>query len=95
MATMAALAFTGTMVVAFAAGAQSRSDEQACVNGRDDRLVISACSRILASGLRDPHNKAITYYNRGLAYFRRKMYEHAASDYSQAIRLSPTMAAAV
>ncbi|MDH3235813.1 MAG: hypothetical protein OEQ29_19995, partial [Alphaproteobacteria bacterium] len=76
------------------ASAQSRRDEQDCVGSRDDRLVISACSRLLASGQRDPRNRAVTYYNRGLAYFRRKMCEHAASDYSQSIRLDPTMATA-
>jgi tetratricopeptide (TPR) repeat protein len=94
VAAVAGLACAG-MVVASAAGAQSRSDEQACVNGQDDRVVISSCSRLLASGISDPHNKAITYYNRGLAYFRGKQYERAASDYSQAIRLNPTMATAV
>jgi tetratricopeptide (TPR) repeat protein len=50
---------------------------------------IAACSVNLESILFDNRNRAMEYFNRGIAYAEKKDYNRALADYGEAIRLYP------
>jgi tetratricopeptide (TPR) repeat protein len=52
--------------------------------------AIAACSRLINQNPSD----AVSYHNRGTAYYLDHDYDHAIADYSQAIRLDPRDASA-
>jgi tetratricopeptide (TPR) repeat protein len=63
-----------------------------CSQDKDRDLSIRGCTLIIEGQTRG--NKAISYNNRGYAYFFKGDKDHAIADYDQAIRLDPAYAIA-
>ena len=74
--------------------ADAEQDWRNCVAVSLPKASIEACTRLLSSGRLGNANRAVTYFNRGNAYFNVRKYEEAVTDYDQAIRLNPKDAAA-
>jgi lipoprotein NlpI len=70
-----------------------KDDAQKCkdLSGND---AIAACTRAIASGQLSTENLATTYYNRGYEYRAKEEYDTAIADFSETIRLDPTMTSA-
>jgi lipoprotein NlpI len=64
-----------------------------CVN-EDRKLssdtMIGGCTGVLQSGQESPANRAVAYYNRGVAYRAKRETERAIADYTEAIKLNPS-----
>ena len=55
--------------------------------------VIPACTRMIEGAQADtPHDRAVLYYDRGIAYKNEKQFDRALADYSDAIKLDPKYA---
>jgi tetratricopeptide (TPR) repeat protein len=74
------------LIAAADTGAQSNSWRQCLADTTP--AAIEACTAVI---FLDPGNDG-AYVNRGIAYRRIQDYEHALSDYGQAIRLNPAAA---
>ncbi len=55
---------------------------------------LAACSRLIAKRALRGKNLAAAYINRGIAHSSKNDYDLAISDYSAAIKLTPTSSAA-
>jgi tetratricopeptide (TPR) repeat protein len=76
----------------FAAGAD---DQAVCTdNTTAPDAAIPACSRIIESGQAQGHDLAVAYRFRGVALGRKGDFDHAISDFDQAILLDPNFALA-
>ena len=65
-------------------------DEQDCTRASDPQVVIPACTRMIEESQADtPHDRAMLYYDRGIAYKNEKQLDRALADYSEAIKLDP------
>src|ERR1700681_1538675 len=74
---------------------QSTADERSWQRARchdifnlDDR-AITDCTSLIQSGAEAPHELAIDYFFRAMAYTNKYDHERAIADYSDAIRLNP------
>lgn len=76
------------------AWAQPASDDAKSCASQDPNIVVPSCSALISSGQLNVSNKAIAYFNRGLAYLRQKNLDRAIADFDQAITLNPTLAEA-
>jgi tetratricopeptide (TPR) repeat protein len=75
-----------TVVAIIAASAPAlANDEQDCFQGREHRLRIAACSKIIQ---RNPNDAAV-YHNRGVAYGLAGDIESAIADYTKVIEIEP------
>jgi tetratricopeptide (TPR) repeat protein len=70
------------------ASAQTQEQLNWCSGDATGDLRISACTAVIQSGT----NLAGAFYNRGAAYHGKDDYDRAIADYSEAIRLDPTIA---
>jgi lipoprotein NlpI len=64
-----------------------------CVNdGRafSNDAIIGGCTGVLQSGQESVTNRAIAYYNRGVAHRAKRETERAIADYTEAIKLNPS-----
>ena len=71
------------------------ADEASCTQAADPEVVIPACTRMIetADAHGDtPHDRAVVYYDRGLAYKNQKQLDRALADFSDAIKLDPRYA---
>jgi tetratricopeptide (TPR) repeat protein len=65
-------------------------DSQTCANSSGDG-GIAICTREITSGKYTGPNLARRYYNRGVSYSAKDDNDRAIADYSEAIRLDPTL----
>src|ERR1700733_7468547 len=68
-----------------------------CANKDNDyspEVAINGCTVAIEQGIETPHNRAVAYNNRGLAYADKGDFARAVADYSEAIRAEPTLALA-
>src|SRR5262245_54359926 len=62
--------------------------------GRDDCLlktpdkVITGCTAVIESAREKPGNRAIAYYNRGIAYSARGELDRALVDFTEAVKIN-------
>jgi tetratricopeptide (TPR) repeat protein len=66
------------------------NDEQDCFQGKEPRLRIEGCSKIIQ---RNPNDAAV-YHNRAVAYGLAGDIESAIADYTKAIEIEPNNATA-
>jgi tetratricopeptide (TPR) repeat protein len=70
-------------------------DQQLCnTGGTDPASRTAACTRQIESGRWQGLNLAVSYSNRGIAYFNQGEFDRAIADYNQALTLNPKSAAA-
>ncbi len=68
----------------------SGADDRDCTRASDPQVVIPACTRMIEESQADtPHDRAVLYYDRGIAYKNEKHFDRAIADYSEAIKLDP------
>ncbi len=87
---IAAVALSMTAANALAASKQDWDDCQA----DDPDRSIAGCTRIIDSRGETPKNRAIAFYNRGIAYSDKGDQDRAITEYDQAIRLDPNYVSA-
>ena len=79
----------------WAAGTAWAGDWDICPKaGERPDAAIAACTRIIESGNESRTNRAIAYYNRGIAWAEKGQYDKAIADYTKAIRRKPDLALA-
>jgi tetratricopeptide (TPR) repeat protein len=74
---------------AAAAHAASPADWNDCEQKPDPDRGIVGCTRVIEAADDIPQNLATAYYNRGVAYGKKRDRAHAIADYSEAIRIDP------
>jgi tetratricopeptide (TPR) repeat protein len=79
----------GWLILALPAGATAQ-DSQTCAGSSGD-AGIATCTREITSGKYTGPNLARRYYNRGVLYSAKDDNDRATADYSEAIRLDPTL----
>ena len=84
VSVVALLAVVGPTLVSRAA----TDDTDSCVNGTGDEQ-IAARTGVINSGRFQGRNQAISYGNRGNAYYDKMDYDRAIADVNEAIRLDP------
>ena len=76
-----------TLLLAASALGASRKDWTDCTQEVDPDRMIAGCTRVLND--RTVRNRAIAYVIRGLAWSAKNDFDHAITDYTEAIRLDP------
>jgi lipoprotein NlpI len=79
----------GWLLVALPAGAAAQ-ETQTCA-GSSGEAGIAICTREITSGKYTGAKLARRYYNRGVSYSAKDDNDRAIADYSEAIRLDPTL----
>jgi tetratricopeptide (TPR) repeat protein len=83
----------GALVLAAVFGspayAATDADYKSCEQQKDLDRRIAACTRIVQDRGESNSNRAISYLNRGDAYYFRRDYDRAIADYTEAIRIDP------
>ena len=74
--------------------AQSDQDWKLCKADDADELAIPACTRLLETNGLGQEDRAIAYYNRGAASWRKRNFDAAIVDEDAAIELDPKLASA-
>ncbi|MCH8196992.1 MAG: tetratricopeptide repeat protein [Proteobacteria bacterium] len=88
-----ALVFVFVVALPVSAWADFGQDKQRCLDPNPD-IRISRCTRLIQSGQFSGTNLSILLYDRGNAYGRKRQYDRAIQDYTEAIRLKPDYARA-
>ena len=72
------------------ARADGASDRLQCQD-RDAQpdIRIGACSRLIQSGLYKGTDLGVIFNKRGIAFYKKRQYDYAIEDYSQAIGINP------
>jgi tetratricopeptide (TPR) repeat protein len=81
--------FVGAPGGGAAAGDQDKYD---CSHSHDSEKAIAACTKAAEDQNETPQNRAISYFDRAIAYRDRKDYDHALADYTDAIKIDPQYA---
>lgn len=63
-----------------------------CQQAKDLDVRIDSCTKVIASGKYSGENLAITYNNRGAAYYQKDQFDKAVEDYDQALQHNPDYA---
>jgi tetratricopeptide (TPR) repeat protein len=79
----------GWLILALPASAPAQ-DSQTCAGSSGD-AAIAICTREITSGKYTGPDLARCYYNRGVSYAAKEDNDRAIADYSEAIRLDPTL----
>ncbi len=72
--------------------AQTNEDADRCREESNPDLAIHYCTRTIDSGQLSTLRLALTFYDRGIAYHDKGVYDRAIQDYNAAIRLNPNFA---
>ena len=72
-----------------AALAQSDKDLKLCEAEDADDVAISACTRLIETSEVGHRDRAIVYYHRGAAYWRKRDFDRAIADENKAIEIDP------
>jgi tetratricopeptide (TPR) repeat protein len=83
------IVLAGWLLSAMPAAAPAQ-DSQTCAGSSGD-AGIAICTREITSGKYTGPNLARRYYNRGVSYSAKEDNDRAIADYSEAIRLDPTL----
>jgi len=68
---------------------QWSDDAERCFKIGDPDQSMPYCTAAIESGKLSTSNLAITFHNRGLAYYRKGKFDQAIRDFDEAIRLKP------
>src|SRR5258708_409733 len=60
-----------------------------CFNPDKGDQAVAACTSLIQSGRETSANLSLEYYNRGIAYRRKGLYDQAIADHNRAIALTP------
>src|SRR5229473_1776696 len=82
------------VLLAGAARAQSRGENEARCKGGDPNLAIGGCTALIQANRETPENLAGIFASRGGAYVLTGQYERAIEDYDRAVKLNPNYATA-
>jgi tetratricopeptide (TPR) repeat protein len=82
------LAVGFTLLLAGPVFAASQQDWNAC-QGKDPATAIPACSRIIPDQNEPPQSRADAYVFRASAYLAQGDNDHAITDYTEALKLTP------
>jgi tetratricopeptide (TPR) repeat protein len=88
-ASFAALALVLIPFVALADGGQ---DWKLCTTDDADDPAISACTRLLDTNDLRQEDRAVVYYDRGAAHWRKHDFDAAIADENEAIEINPKLA---
>lgn len=83
------IVLAGWLMLALPAGATAQDSQTCAGSSRDAGIAI--CTREITSGKYAGANLARRYYNRGVLYSANEDNDRAIADYSEAIRLDPTL----
>jgi TonB family protein len=72
--------------------AQSSQDWKSCTADDAEDFAISACTRLLETNELRQEDRAIAYYNRGAARWRKRDFDTAIADENEAIEINPKLA---
>ena len=62
-----------------------------CVQSKDLDRAIRGCTQVIERGEREaPKNRAVAYYNRGIAYQKKGDKDQAIADYRKALEINPS-----
>ena len=89
VAAIVALVFLAAPVMAF-----DKKDNDDCAHASDPDRKSEACTRLLKLGNLTNQSRSILYSNRGSAWIKLRDFDHAITDYNEAIRLDPKYAVA-
>ena len=68
---------------------EAHADAEADCRGRDTAMRISGCTALTKSGKSNKQTLSGAHLDRGHAYYRKKAFSEALSDYDNAIKLDP------
>ena len=69
--------------------AQQNGTAETCAKEKNPDLKVQLCTRAIQSGQLSEMTRAVTFNNRGEAYYRKGQFDRAIEDYDAAIRLKP------
>jgi lipoprotein NlpI len=72
--------------------AASQTDFADCQQMQDPDRSITGCSKLVGDQSLVPHDRAIAYFDRGVAYYAEEDLDGAIADWSEAIKLDPNYA---
>jgi len=86
------LIFSAGWLSLFASVALAQDRDQNIARCQDDNFdtAISGCTALIQSDWETDYNLSVTYFYRGLAYFRTEDHGRAIQDFDEAIRLNPS-----
>ena len=84
------IAFVVLFAAAPAFGA-SKKDANDCQQADDLDRSIAGCTRILNDRGESQGNRAVSYHNRGVAWYDKGDSDRAIADHTEAIRLEPSV----
>jgi lipoprotein NlpI len=87
------VALFGFQVASWSEPGDDSNNCASAAEGNETDLAINLCTRIIEAGQLSDRDLAVTYDNRGLAYYKKSDYDHAIRDFDRAIGLEPTSAA--
>ena len=88
-ASLIALVLVSAPCVALA---ESDQDWKLCSADDADDLAIAACTRLLETNELRQDDRAVAYYNRGAARWRKRDFDTAIADENEAIETNPKLA---
>lgn len=88
-----AIIWSALMTVLAPGGDAAAGDWRACLSSDSDQ-AIAGCTRVIGARRVRRANLSAAYYNRGLAYRDKRIYDKAIADFSEAIRIDPKNAKA-
>jgi len=87
--SIVALALVSVSCVALA---ESGQDWKLCTADDADDPAIFACTRLLQTNDLRQEDRAVVYYNRGAAHWRKRDFDAAIADENEAIEINPKLA---
>jgi tetratricopeptide (TPR) repeat protein len=69
--------------------AQSRVEDAGKCASNDSDAKIAGCTSLILSGRDNAADLSIVYFNRGIAFSRKKRYDEAIADYTRSLALKP------
>jgi tetratricopeptide (TPR) repeat protein len=91
---IAAFVVTALSILADHGWAASQRDVDDCNQVKDQNKRIAGCTRVIDDRKEPPGNRAKAHYKRGVGWYLKGDTDRAVVDFSEAIRLDPSLTAA-